>query len=674
MANQPTIDNLHNCLVLDLLDSVPALDSDILLSAPYEGARGIRPGAGVTEVSALALLGSLFKKCKDEVSADAADTCLLAFLESNESCGHWEVPHSLSSPRQVKGGYLLDNPDYFGLREAKKRMFFDALKVEFLSIFNRPVPASLADIPGFDGSNPYSWDNVFLLGDVGPGAALEASGGSWFEKYYQSPLTATSEDLFHRYWATLRPNTARYSAENQRDHHYGHLVVNSGRYDSVPKSFKTERSIEIQPTVNMWVQKGIACILEHYVQAATGVSLGTQQFINRELAKRASVGGAMATIDLKEASNRIPLSLIRALLDGHELLDLIEKARVSYTELPWGDEVELKMCSTMGNGFTFILQTALFLASVAAVYKLNDLSFDRMPSVTVQQSHAKLVDLWSGRYEHGMDVLNAPPHFGILAKAMSQSLSNMTLPSWGVFGDDIILPTSCVPDLTFLIQEVIGGTVNTEKSFFSGDFRESCGADFYQGVEVRGVYASSLKTQQDRLSLLNRLVEWSAVHHVPLRRLCLSLWSSIPEKLRVPLHEDVTAGLRVPSYFAPSFPKTKAVRLEESNFQRQGRTYSKFEPKPKLLTYKGNQIAIFGLGILLSMLRGEMTSNMPVNLSESRSKAECLDILTYSLTVRQGQETLYDKVWRVSYDWDTPSSPMPSANDMEMSLRINVFR
>jgi hypothetical protein len=56
-----------------------------------------------------------------------------------------------------------------------------------------------------------------------------------------------------------------------------------------------------------------------------------------------------------------------------------------------------------------------------------------------------------------------------------------------VFGDDIIITEPAVGHLYRLLEEV-GLKVNKEKSFSRGQFRESCGMDAYDGVDVTPGY------------------------------------------------------------------------------------------------------------------------------------------------------------------------------------------
>jgi len=56
-----------------------------------------------------------------------------------------------------------------------------------------------------------------------------------------------------------------------------------------------------------------------------------------------------------------------------------------------------------------------------------------------------------------------------------------------VFGDDIIVPVDC-RELVIDALEILDFKVNTQKSFWNGNFRESCGVDAFRGVNVTPAY------------------------------------------------------------------------------------------------------------------------------------------------------------------------------------------
>lgn len=164
--------------------------------------------------------------------------------------------------------------------------------------------------------------------------------------------------------------------------------------------------------------------------------------------------------------------------------------------LPDGRLVPLRMVSTMGNGFTFPLQTIIFASAVRAVYQLMG-----FPCVSPRTQ-------------------------------------------FGVFGDDIVVRREAYSFVCRMLAK-LGFGVNVSKSFNTGPFRESCGHDYYDGHNVRGVYVRSLETPQNVYSTLNRLVRWSVLHGTPLRRV-VNLLRSWVRDMRVPPSEADDSGLKVP--------------------------------------------------------------------------------------------------------------------------------
>jgi len=159
------------------------------------------------------------------------------------------------------------------------------------------------------------------------------------------------------------------------------------------------------------------------------------------------------------------------------------------------------MVSTMGNGFTFPMQTILFSAIVRSVYR----------------------------------VLGVPPSDGKL---------NQT---WSVFGDDIIVRPKAY-DIVVRILKLLGFSVNEKKSFKEGFFKESCGLDAFKGVDIRGVYLKDIHPQVSHYVIYNRLFGWSSGHLIKLPRTLRYLLSF--GDLRVPLWEADDAGYKFPLRWA----------------------------------------------------------------------------------------------------------------------------
>jgi hypothetical protein len=118
--------------------------------------------------------------------------------------------------------------------------------------------------------------------------------------------------------------------------------------------------------------------------------------------------------------------------------------------------------------------------------------------------------------------------------------------NWGVFGDDIVVLEEAFGPVKRLLG-ILGFRPNVDKSFGRNDgtFRESCGSDFYRGVNVRGVYCKRLDTVQDWYILINSLTDWSARHGIKLDLTMSWLLNQVP-RTEVPPWENPDTGIRIP--------------------------------------------------------------------------------------------------------------------------------
>lgn len=204
-------------------------------------------------------------------------------------------------------------------------------------------------------------------------------------------------------------------------------LVNYNKIAFVPKTAKTFRSIAVEPLLNSMLQKGIDKLLRQRLKRV-GLNLSEQK-VNSVLAREGSLDDTdegFCTIDLASASDSISVELARFLLppDWFDFMNQIRSHNFSLDKKVHRYE---KFCS-MGNGFCFPLETLFFAASCVA----------------------------SG----------ARPH------------------DYVVYGDDIVLRKKFAPETLSLLQAA-GFSINPEKTFLSGPFRESCGTDWWLGSDVR---------------------------------------------------------------------------------------------------------------------------------------------------------------------------------------------
>jgi len=493
----------------------------------HRGREQRRPESSAEEFAALALSDSIVKKFQDELAVDADAKAITKFLDCNSKCSEFGSIDTTN----------MDEITAIALGEAKK-WFHDFW-------FDR------------DGAYWLNVDDVLSQIDIGPGASLGTSGNSLYEKLGASALSGTRKSLFALYNRAASRSSTWLETEKIRSSHYGTYVeVQGSRLTTVPKQHDISRIVCTEPLLNMLVQKGIASLLCRQLTKRTGISLEDQQPKNRALAGLGSRYGSYGTIDLSSASDTISLRLMREITPPHVLAWLME-ARSPTVELPNGDVLPLHMISSMGNGFTFPLQTILFSSIVVGVYRALGIRLDRPSRDTGMKPGVAGISWFYKNWEPG------------------------AIGNFAVFGDDIIVRKEAYGLVCNLLGRY-GFTVNVNKSFSDGPFRESCGADFWHGQNVRGVYCETLKTKQDVYSLINRLNSWSANHQIPLPLTCEYLVkvghvAFVP----VPPWESDVSGVKVPWKLARPFVKKRDSSRNPKKTNTGSVLYLRYVPKSR---------------------------------------------------------------------------------------------
>jgi hypothetical protein len=214
-------------------------------------------------------------------------------------------------------------------------------------------------------------------------------------------------------------------------------IVRGNRFTTVDKDAHKKRGICIEPSINVFYQLAVGTWMTNKFRSTILWEKEEQQEFHKLLARLGSLTGSLATLDLSNASDTVCRNLVKLLLPT-DWFQLLESLRSTHTFIG-GKWVRLEKFSSMGNGFTFELETLLFHCITAVVARESRQTAD-----------------WFGR-------------------------------TVSVFGDDIICPTDCAKDVISAL-EFFGFKLNKEKSFYNGKFRESCGGDFFEGKDVRPHY------------------------------------------------------------------------------------------------------------------------------------------------------------------------------------------
>lgn len=303
------------------------------------------------------------------------------------------------------------------------------------------------------GSFP-GWEAVIPLCDFGPGATTrlkrEASRkhNKWSGQPHVTPFPSSGLIALFEGLPLLR----------ERWEGPGYQMVAGNKLDWVPKNYKTDRTIAIEPDLNMFLQKGLGGLIRRRLKRVKQ-DLDTQE-VNQFLAGVGSITGELATLDMSMASDTVAYRLVEVLfLLRPDWFAALEQCRspVGFAKLPEGDvTVIFEKFSSMGNGYTFELESLIFYSLARAVSDLT------------------------GESDHRIYV----------------------------YGDDLVVPTG----ISTLVMDVLGHCgflINEDKSFTSGPFRESCGSHYVDGYDVTPFYIREAVDSLDRLFLLhNNVYRW----------------------------------------------------------------------------------------------------------------------------------------------------------------------
>jgi len=218
-----------------------------------------------------------------------------------------------------------------------------------------------------------------------------------------------------------------------------------------------------------YVQQGL---LECFVSAIDAddiaswlISFGSQ-VPNQDLARVGSITGALATLDLSEASDRVSNQLVRGMLANHPHLNgAVDACRSRKADVPGHGVIRLAKFASMGSALTFPVESMVFATLVFLGIELS----------------------------------------------LNHKLTRSDIKSFRgqvrIYGDDIIVPVRFVSSVNHVLK-TFGFKVNMNKSFWTGKFRESCGKDYYNGrditiTKVRSMLPTSRKHVQELVSTVS---------------------------------------------------------------------------------------------------------------------------------------------------------------------------
>nr|UJQ85868.1 MAG: hypothetical protein 3 [Leviviridae sp.] len=225
------------------------------------------------------------------------------------------------------------------------------------------------------------------------------------------------------------------------------------RVISVPKTLKTPRIIAMEPLCMQYAQQAILGDMVNDIEShplTRGRINFSDQTINQSLALSSSRDGSLATIDLKDASDRVSSLLVYDMLASvPSLRDAIFACRSTRADVPGLGVKPLARFASMGSALCFPIEAMVFYTIIlTAILKSTGLQL-------------------------------TPRNLSRVSKGVR------------VYGDDIIVPVEYVQSVKSELER-FNLRVNSNKTFGTGKFRESCGVDAYDGVRVTPVYVRRL--------------------------------------------------------------------------------------------------------------------------------------------------------------------------------------
>jgi hypothetical protein len=388
------------------------------------------------------LFGELFEQVLDsdgKVLPEPCVQCVRSIRQLSYVFYKYELPYTHEQEQQVLDSFKKTEEDLRPIT-ADLRNLRD-LRVSIPSGGRRKTPTSRLELAREARRLLYGvfsfFDERNIVPGHGPGAV--ATKQRLWTKYQWSNVSSRITDeypLDAYYYASLGHVADRLqelTALGDRDL--------PARVILVPKDSRGPRLISCEPVDFQWIQQGLGRAIVEHVESTVLTKHSvffTDQCPNRIAALFGSQNGLYSTLDLKDASDRISIELVKLLWPEH-LVKVLMACRSCSTVLPDGQVIELLKYAPMGSALCFpVLALTVWAILVAGL-----------------------------------------PH-------MSASDRQVAIEGIHVYGDDVIVPTAHAANAIEQLES-FGLLINRDKSCTSGFFRESCGLDAFKGVDVTPV-------------------------------------------------------------------------------------------------------------------------------------------------------------------------------------------
>lgn len=235
------------------------------------------------------------------------------------------------------------------------------------------------------------------------------------------------------------------------------------RFEFVDKVVGKARGICIEQNEMQFFQQGLKRFLYDWIEnhpLTKGHVNFTHQSVNQSLALASSLSRTHATIDMSEASDRVPRRLVMELFrDVPSLCKLLDGLSTRYIDISKYSDINLLECNKfapMGSGLCFPIMSLI--------------------------------------------------HYALIHSILYISLQNdSSLNQIYVYGDDIVIPSTCARPIFDWLPR-FGMKINEMKSYVKSSFRESCGVHAYQGLDITPVYFKYITGMKPSPTVLSSLI------------------------------------------------------------------------------------------------------------------------------------------------------------------------
>lgn len=502
-----------------------------------------------------ALFGSAFRRVFDRQGHLLDDYCVVAVYQIRQAClfiNKCDMPYDSDQVNKVIQS--------FERNEADMEFYNENLSIEANSSVHNLASQICHDI--FHGFSPED-----LLCKHGPGAT---SNCGTTEKYdaRMSPHMGVYRRFGKHFWFNPEDGFSRlhrYPVSTTLDYFKSSQCA---KVVLVPKDSRGPRLISCEPVENQFVQQGImSWMISRLGQhpLTRGQVNFNDQSVNQRLAVEASLTKQWATLDMKDASDRVSLKLVSLMFKSLPgFYSALLESRSTHTVLPTGKRHLLHKFAPMGSALCFpVLATSVFVYA----------------------------------------------YIGLIANGVSPDEACRSI---FVFGDDLIVPSTHAPFLMSFIEHHTGLRFNREKSFINSSFAESCGVDAVRGNNVTPVRLRKWIINEQESSSPQTLVSLLATANLLVGSGCFStaeyLYSLVESQLGPLPYGSSTANYLCRLTTCTSIPEKNYLdkRLKrywrtESNLARYplGRSLRVIRVKPVTKyqeeTFYGRQMRIWPL-------------------------------------------------------------------------------